>query len=140
MKHTKDFAEVVRAKLAADQELAREVDQAAFYAELAAEIYEVRNEAKLTQKELAKLIGTGQSVISRLEDAEYFGHSTDILLRIAFALGKRLHVGFYSVPETEEAAFTQSISMNWTEGIQTDWQPIFEETLSIEETCLVGES
>ena len=35
------------------------------------------------QKKLAKLVGTTQSVIARLEDADYQGHSLNMLGRIA---------------------------------------------------------
>ena len=57
-------------------------------------IYNVRIKAKLTQKQLADLVGTDQSVISRLEDADYDGHSLSMLRRIAHALGKRLDIRF----------------------------------------------
>ncbi len=62
------------------------------HAEVARIIYELRTEAGLTQQELAKLIGTTQSVISRLEDEEYKGHSLEMLHRIATALNKRMTV------------------------------------------------
>jgi hypothetical protein len=39
-------------------------------------------------------VGTTQSVISRLEDADYEGHSLPMLQRIAAALHKRLDVRF----------------------------------------------
>mgnify|MGYP001586767774 CR=1 FL=1 len=55
-------------------------------------IYELRMEAGLTQKELAKRVGTTQSVISRIEDADYDGHSLSILNRIATSLNRRLVV------------------------------------------------
>ena len=61
-------------------------------AEIAQMIYDLRTDAELTQKELAQLIGTTQSVISRLEDADYEGHSLTILNRIAKALNKRMTV------------------------------------------------
>ena len=48
--------------------------------------------SKEDQKELADLIGTTQSVISRLEDADYEGHSLTMLSRIARALNKSLEV------------------------------------------------
>jgi len=60
------------------------------HAQVARIIYDLRKEAGLTQKELAKLIGTTQSVISRLEDADYQGHSLSMLSRIATALRQRL--------------------------------------------------
>jgi ribosome-binding protein aMBF1 (putative translation factor) len=52
----------------------------------------LRKEAGLSQKELAERVGTTQSVISRLEDAEYSGHSLEMLQRIAEALGRRIEL------------------------------------------------
>jgi predicted transcriptional regulator len=46
----------------------------------------------LTQAQLAELIGTTQSVISRLEDADYDGHSPTMLSRIVSALNQKLTV------------------------------------------------
>lgn len=60
--------------------------------EVARMIYDLRNEAGIKQKELAELIGTTQSVISRLEDSDYNGHSLSMLSKIAKALNKRLNV------------------------------------------------
>jgi ribosome-binding protein aMBF1 (putative translation factor) len=57
-------------------------------------IYDARQAAGLTQVQLAKLVGTDQAVISRLEDADYEGHSLAMLRRIAQALGKRLDIRF----------------------------------------------
>lgn len=61
-------------------------------AEVARAIYELRKDAGLSQGELAELIETTQSVISRLEDADYDGHSLSMLQRIAKALSCRLNV------------------------------------------------
>lgn len=69
-----------------------EVDHERLKADLAQLIYDRRVAAGLTQKELAKLVGTTQSVISRLEDADYEGHSLAMLHRIANALGQRLTI------------------------------------------------
>jgi transcriptional regulator with XRE-family HTH domain len=69
-------------------------------AEVARTIYDLRKEAGLSQKELADLIGTTQSVISRLEDADYEGHSLSMLSRIAKALNQRLQV-LMTDPEAE---------------------------------------
>lgn len=55
-------------------------------------IYNVRQEAGMTQAELAKRVGTTQSVISRLEDADYEGHSLHMLQRIASALNKKVRI------------------------------------------------
>jgi DNA-binding XRE family transcriptional regulator len=55
------------------------------------EIIMARKEKKLTQKDLAGLIGTKQSNISRLESGNY-NPSLDLLNRIALAVGKELEV------------------------------------------------
>jgi DNA-binding XRE family transcriptional regulator len=68
-------------------------------ADVARKIYDLRTKAELTQSELAKLVGTTASVISRLEDAEYEGHSLAMLRRIAAALNKRVEIRFVSVRE-----------------------------------------
>ena len=61
-------------------------------AEIARLLYTMRTEAGLTQEQLAELVGTTQSVISRLEDSDYDGHSLTMLNRIAEALHKKLSV------------------------------------------------
>jgi transcriptional regulator with XRE-family HTH domain len=61
-------------------------------AEVARTIYELREQAGLSQKELAERVETTQSVISRLEDADYEGHSLSMLNRIAKALNRRVEV------------------------------------------------
>ncbi len=58
--------------------------------DLALLVREMREEVGLTQSGLAKRIGTTQSVIARLEDAEYTGHSLVMLERIASACGVAL--------------------------------------------------
>jgi len=61
-------------------------------AQVARTIYELRKDAGLSQEGLAELVETTQSVISRLEDADYDGHSLTMLQRIAKALNCRLDV------------------------------------------------
>jgi DNA-binding XRE family transcriptional regulator len=73
-------------------------------AELARKVYDPRTEAGLTQKQLAKLVGPTPSVISRLEDADYEGHSMAMLRRIAAAVGKRVEIRFVKVKRTTKQA------------------------------------
>ena len=58
--------------------------------DLALLVREMREDAGLTQTELARKVSTTQSVIARLEDAEYTGHSLAMLERIATACGVAL--------------------------------------------------
>lgn len=75
-----------------DPERAKAVERERVNAEVAEMIHRRRVDAGLTQRQLAELVGTRQSVISRLEDADYEGHSLAMLQRIAAALGQRLRV------------------------------------------------
>jgi len=74
-------------------------------AEIARKIYELRAKAGLTQRELAKLVGTTASVICRLEDADYEGHSLGMLRRIASALNKRVEIRFGPVKRKQQLAW-----------------------------------
>lgn len=65
--------------------------------EIARKIYELRTAAGLTQVQLAKLIGTTASVICRLEDADYEGHSLGMLRRIGAALNQRVEIRFVPI-------------------------------------------
>ncbi len=62
--------------------------------EIARKIHALRTKTGLSQRALAKLVGTTASVICRLEDADYAGHSLAMLHRIAAALNKRVEIRF----------------------------------------------
>ncbi len=80
-----------------------ELEEARASAEVARQIYELRTQAGLTQRKLAELIGTSHSVISRLEQDDYQGHSLAMLRRIAAALGKRVEIRFLPLVAAEVA-------------------------------------
>jgi ribosome-binding protein aMBF1 (putative translation factor) len=65
--------------------------------DVARKIRELREEAGLSQRKLAELVGTTASVICRLEDADYEGHSISMLNRIASALDRRIKIDFVKV-------------------------------------------
>jgi len=77
-----------------DSERKVELQEERVNAEVARLIYDLRKNAGLNQKELGELVGTTQSVISRLEDSDYEGHSFSMLDRIAKALNKRIKVSY----------------------------------------------
>jgi len=62
--------------------------------EVAFKIFQLRRSSGLSQAELARRVGTTQSVISRLEDANYEGHSLAMLNRIAAAVERRVDIRF----------------------------------------------
>ena len=63
---------------------------------VAAQVYELRTAAGLSQRQLAERVGTTASVICRLEDADYHGHSLSMLRRIADAVDKQIEIRFVS--------------------------------------------
>lgn len=65
--------------------------------EIARNIFTLRTRANLTQTQLGKLVGTTASAISRLEDADYEGHSLAMLRRIAAALNQRVEIRFVPI-------------------------------------------
>lgn len=71
-----------------------ELEEARANDEVARKIYELRTRAKLSQRRLAKLVGTTPSVICLLENADYRGHSLSMLRRIAKALKRRVEIRF----------------------------------------------
>src|SRR5260370_37217152 len=72
--------------------------------DLALLVREMREDAEFTQTELAKRVGTTQSAIARLEDAEYAGHSLTMLERIAGACGVGLKLRAENKPSFEREA------------------------------------
>lgn len=95
---TADATKILDRMIGSNAKSRAAADEALLNAQVAQLIYEARSDAKLTQGELADLVGTTQSVISRLEDADYEGHSLSMLRRIGGALRKRLEIRFVSEP------------------------------------------
>jgi ribosome-binding protein aMBF1 (putative translation factor) len=102
-KRTSDALALVEELTGKSQEMADLVEQEQANLDVAREIYELRIKAKLSQAELARKVGTTQSVISRLEDADYDGHSLAMLRRIASALEKRVEIRFVPSPKLQHA-------------------------------------
>ena len=104
-KRTTDAVEILHRRYYAgrpDQLAALEEERA--NANVARHIYILRTKAGLTQAQVARLIGTTPSVISRLEDADYAGHSLSMLRRIAAALHSRLEIRFVPLKGLPQAA------------------------------------
>jgi predicted transcriptional regulator len=93
-KRTSDALVILDTLTGNSPEMADLLEQERANLDIARKIYELRTKARLSQAELAKKVGTTQSVISRLEDADYDGHSLAMLRRIASALEKRVEIRF----------------------------------------------
>jgi ribosome-binding protein aMBF1 (putative translation factor) len=75
-----------------DSEKQADYDDALANVKAAQLLYYMRTAADLSQRELAKRVGTTASVICRLEDADYTGNTLQLLNRIASALGRRIEL------------------------------------------------
>jgi len=75
----------------------KSLEEARANEEIGRKIYELRAAAGITQTQLAKLIGTTASVICRLEDSDYEGHSLSMLRRVAGALNQRVEIRFIPI-------------------------------------------
>ncbi|HYH46219.1 MAG TPA: helix-turn-helix domain-containing protein [Thermoanaerobaculia bacterium] len=93
-KKTHDATKILDRLTGDDPELREMIAEEAVNLHVARMIYDARTAAGLTQKQLADMIGSQQSVIARLEDADYEGHSLSMLRRIAEALDQKLEVRF----------------------------------------------
>lgn len=97
-KPTTDAVEILhRRYFEGKPEMLAMLDEARMEDEVARKIYVLRTKAGLSQRALAKLVGTSASAICRLEDADYEGHSMAMLRRIAEALNKRLEIRFVPI-------------------------------------------
>jgi len=104
MPKTREATKILDRQTGRDEELRRMIAQETLNARVAQLIYEARTAAGLTQAELARLIGTKQPVVARLEDADYQGHSLSMLQRIASALNLRLEIHFAPGDKRQAAA------------------------------------
>jgi len=75
-----------------DPDFARRFEKAGEAWDVAIKLASLRKASGLSQKELAKRVGTSQQQISRLESPSYEGHSLSMLRRVAEVLGATVHV------------------------------------------------
>jgi DNA-binding XRE family transcriptional regulator len=72
-------------------------------AEIAREIYDLRNEAGLTREQLGSLVGTTASVVEDVEEADYEGDFLAMASRIAAVLHSKVEVRLVPVEAAEPA-------------------------------------
>jgi len=77
--------------ISSDPEVAKELKQNELEYQLISEVIKARIEKKITQKDLAELIGTKQSNISRFENGNA-NPSIDFLKKVADALDKKIEI------------------------------------------------
>lgn len=94
-----DLDKLTEKLLKQDPSFAEELDKADQAWDIAFQIHDLREQAGLTQKQLAELVGTKQSNIARIEDADYTGYTLKTLEKVTKALKARLEIKI--VPQSQ---------------------------------------
>ncbi len=93
-----EFKQFLKEELLNDKVFRKEWDRTAPRYQVIKQILKLRHHNNLTQKELAKKIGTTQAVISRIENGNV-NISIDFLIRIAKAFRKELEIKLSEKPD-----------------------------------------
>ncbi|OGE08191.1 hypothetical protein A3A60_03695 [Candidatus Curtissbacteria bacterium RIFCSPLOWO2_01_FULL_42_26] len=93
MKRKKDDLDrTIEEALRRDPTLAEGLEKAGQAWDIAFQVYDLRKKTGLTQTQLAKLVGTKQSNIARVESADYSSYTFKTLEKITKALKARLEI------------------------------------------------
>lgn len=93
MKRKKDDLDKLLEKwIKEDPSFQEKLDKAGRAWDLAFQIYDLRKKAGLTQTQLARLVGTSQSNIARIESADYTGYTFKTLDKVTRALNAKLKI------------------------------------------------
>lgn len=87
-----DLDRYLEKALKRDPSLKKRLEEAGRAWDIAFQIYDLRKKAGLTQTELAKLVGTRQSNIARIESADYTGYTLKTLEKVTKALKAKLEI------------------------------------------------
>jgi ribosome-binding protein aMBF1 (putative translation factor) len=75
-------------------------------ADVAQAVYNLRNQANLSRDQLAELVGTTESVIEDIEEADYEGDFLAMASKIATALHRRVEVRLVPVGDIESTGIS----------------------------------
>ena len=89
-----------------DPEMEKYFEELGVKADVARQLYDLRNQAGLTQEQLGDLVGINASVIDDIEEADYEGDFLGMASRIANALHRRVEVRLVPVEPTEPTGVT----------------------------------
>lgn len=92
------FIDYLKEKIKQKPNLAQEIEKSKRALKIAHQIYQLRKQRGLTQRELAKMIAVSQSNIARIERADYNHYTITTLHKVAKGLGADLNI-FINQPE-----------------------------------------
>ncbi len=91
-KKTSDAVELMNKWYGGDKEWEQMLVEERLRVQVGQIVHDLRTEGGLSQKALAELAGTSQSIISRVENADYEGSALEMLYRVCSALHRRISV------------------------------------------------
>ncbi len=106
MKRKTNFDKYLETQLK-DHDFAERFRKAGNAWEIALQIAALRKESGISQKELARRLGTSQQQISRLESPSYEGHSLSMLRRVAEVLGATVQIKIQRKTDTNRYAVAE---------------------------------
>lgn len=86
-----------------DPEMEKYFEELGVKADIARQLYNLRDQAGLSRKQLADLVGEEESIIEDIEESDYEGDFLAMASRIANALHRRVEVRFVPVEGQEPA-------------------------------------
>ncbi|MBU0569107.1 helix-turn-helix domain-containing protein [bacterium] len=105
-KTTTNAVEILKHRLSNDPELAVLVEEERKRLRLADKIRKVRLKVGLSQREIAKRIGSTQSAVARLESGNYERLSLSTLIKISLALNCRVN---FEIEPAKSALWSEQI-------------------------------
>ncbi len=88
-----------------DPEMEKYFEELGVKADIARQLYNLRNQAGLTQEQLADLVGISATVIDDVEEADYEGDFLGMASRIANALHRRVEVRLVPVEDAQSPGY-----------------------------------
>jgi len=92
MKKTTDALKIINNLIGKDSQMQQMITESYLNAQVGQLIYDARERAGLTQKQLAETIDVDESTIDDLEEADYEGNVLIMLQKIAVVLRQRIKI------------------------------------------------
>ena len=106
MKKNTNFDRYLEVQLQ-DPDFVKKFKEAGEAWDVALQLAALRKASGLSQKELARRVGTSQQQISRLESPDYEGHSLRMLRRVVEVLGAKVRVEICRQKQQRELAVAE---------------------------------
>lgn len=94
-----DAVEIIDRRYGGDPDWDRMALEEELNLKVAQTVHDLRASAGLTQQKLAEMVGTTQSIVSKVENGDYDGSAAEMLVRVCFALHRRVEIDCKDGPD-----------------------------------------